>query len=292
MDRRRAADVRAGTADRFVGTGSGYLIGRRLVLTCGHVVADANGQAWPRVDVRLGPVEGGIQPRFPAVVVWQHPQQDAALLRGDGALAAATPSARWGWFAGSNPVRYTGLGFPEFADYESGRGIEQLRGELSPLGVGPHGSYVLDQAAAPGGPAGKGPGISGTAVFCGPLVTGVVVLDDSEFDNRRLLAVPAEALVADPDFVRLVTEDTGVPPILEAAELTDFLQSPAPQASVQTPGSLLAASVELVGFTGRDAELREMTRWRDGPEGFSVLLLTADGGEGKTRLAREFTSRA
>lgn len=54
MDRRRLADIRAGTPDHVSSGGTGYLVGQRLVLTCRHVVLDEHGQPWPRVQVRLG----------------------------------------------------------------------------------------------------------------------------------------------------------------------------------------------------------------------------------------------
>ena len=41
----------------------------------------------------------------------------------------------------------------------------------------------------------------------------------------------------------------------------------------RTPGSLLAAGVEAVEFTGRDGELAELAAWRDNGEGFAVMLV-------------------
>jgi hypothetical protein len=290
VDRRRLADVRAGTADQQHGGGSGYLVGQRLVLTCRHVVADDQGRAWPRLEIWLGHPGDGPPRRVPAEVVWVHPDpaRDAALVRIEGEPLADGSVVRWGWFAGSDPVQYSGLGFPEFADYEFGRGVEQLGGTLPPLGMGADGGLVLDQGSAPEAAGRAWPGVSGAAVFCQGLLTAVVVRDDRAFGNRRLHAVPASVLTAEPQFARLISQDTGIEPALEAVEFAEFLQSPVSPFSARTPGSLLAAPVEAVKFTGRSTELAELAAWRDGSEGFSVMLVSGEGGQGKTRLARHF----
>jgi hypothetical protein len=291
VDRRRLADVRAGTAGKQESGGSGYVVGPHLLLTCRHVIADDQGQPWPRLEVWLGHPGDGARRRASAAVVWVHPDQDAALLRIEGEPFTGGSLVRWGWFTGPNPVPYTGLGYPEFADYESGRGVEQLAGMLPPLAVGADGGFVLDQNAAPETAAGRAwPGISGAAVFCQGLLTAMVTRDDREFGNRRLHAVPVSALTREHGFARLVTNDIRTAPELEAVELVDFLQPPVSPVPARTPGSLLAAAVEAVEFTGRSEELAELAAWRDGGAGLSVILVTGEGGQGKTRLARHFVA--
>jgi hypothetical protein len=116
----------------------------------------------------------------------------------------------------------------------------------------------------------------------------VVTKDDLQFGNRRLHAVPVSALASEPRFAGLVAEDTGMAFAPEAVELVDFLQPPANAAALaRTPGSLLAASVEAVEFTGRSGESAVLTAWRDSEAGFAVMLVTGEGGQGKTRLARQ-----
>lgn len=59
------------------------------------------------------------------------------------------------------------------------------------------------------------------------------------------------------------------------------------------PSRLLDARSQVVPFTGRETELRQLGEWRDSSyEGLSVLLLHAPGGQGKTRLAAEFAERS
>jgi len=59
------------------------------------------------------------------------------------------------------------------------------------------------------------------------------------------------------------------------------------------PGKLLTASYEVIPFEeeGRRGELDDLEAWCNGPDPRSVLLLTGDGGSGKTRLALEWCSR-
>ena len=129
-------------------------------------------------------------------------------------------------------------------------------------------------------------------MFCQNLLTAVVTRDDRVFGNRRLHAVPASALTTEPEFARLITRDTGTGPALEAVELAEFLESPVSQVLVRTPGSLLAAAAEAVEFTGRDEELAGLAAWRNSGEGFAALLVAGEGGQGKTRLARQFAAQA
>jgi TPR repeat protein len=293
MDPRRLADVRAGTEDRPERGGTGYLIGRSLVITARHVIVSDKDAAWPHIEVRLGHPRYGNRRRIVASLAWRHAVHDVALLRVGQGEAVAGPPVRWGVPIGRDRVEYSGLGYPKFADYQSGRGVEQLGGWLPPLAAGVGGGYVLDQAAAPEAAAGRSwPGVSGAAVFCQGLLTGVVVYDDEAFANRRLHAIPADVLLADAGFASLVEADTGVTPVLEPVELKRFFQPSTGAAQASTPGSLLAAAVEAVDFTGREDELATLSAWRDGHARFSVLLVTGEGGQGKTRLAREFAADA
>ncbi|GAA4635710.1 hypothetical protein GCM10023196_082260 [Actinoallomurus vinaceus] len=54
------------------------------------------------------------------------------------------------------------------------------------------------------------------------------------------------------------------------------------------PSGLLAARRRVVDFTGRTAQLRRLTGWRDGPERAAVRLVSGAAGQGKTRLADRF----
>jgi len=288
MDSRRLADVRAGTCSAMLASGSGYLVGSRVVLTSRHVVVDESGTVRPRITVWLGhPAERRVQ--CSAVVLWGDRDRDLALLRLDIGTPAPDPPVRWGCFVGTEPVRYEGLAFPRFAGYESGPGVEQLGGYLPPLALGDSFRYILDQSAAPEiTNVSEWGGASGAAIFCNDLLVAVVAKDDRSFGNRRLHATRLAGVLLDSDFAQLIAEDIGSWPAPEAVELGAIIRSPVRQQAARTPGSLLAADLEVVGFAGRTQIMADLTAWRDSRLQSSVALVVGEGGQGKTRLAREF----
>ncbi|MFI6226151.1 hypothetical protein ACIBCR_02390 [Micromonospora echinospora] len=80
--------------------------------------------------------------------------------------------------------------------------------------------------------------------------------------------------------------------------LTDYVLDhfvPLPDADVdwtdRPPSELLAGQNEVVDFVGRERELAELVRWRDA-SGTGLHLVHAAGGQGKTRLARQFATRS
>ncbi|MEU6797025.1 tetratricopeptide repeat protein [Nonomuraea wenchangensis] len=321
VDPRHLADIRAGTPAECLRSGSGYRIGSRLVLTARHVLTDDTGQVLPVVQVWLGhPRDGAPTLHQAEVVDWRPPGgQDVALLRliddaGDYGLPL-----RWGRATGSERIAYTGLGFPAFAEYIPGkRGVEQLSGAVSPLSTGPNGCYPLDQIAhpepapppRPSATSGDGQarprrwsGVSGAAVFSDGLTSGgtgegearlligVATADDAVFADRRLHATAVQDFFHDPAFAALLHADTGMQPVMESVELHPLFRPQQHEPLAGTPGSLLVAGREIVGFHGREDLLGELEQWRQGPERFSLKLITGEGGQGKTRLAREFVQR-
>ncbi|MGW6462522.1 ATP-binding protein [Streptomyces rubiginosohelvolus] len=222
---------------------------------------------------------------------------DVALL----SLTEPVPFAgevRWGRPIGTRRPAYEGLGFPLLAEDENGRReVEQLGGTLPPLATGPLNTVVLDQTTAPRSRrhgVRAWAGVSGTAVFCRDgagrhLLVGVVVEDVGEFENRRLLAAPVWRFCTSLRFAELVEEHTGHPPVVEPVELAGSLDCRLTPLTARTPGSLLAGAAETVAFRGRLEELAALAAWRDGSDpAVSVVLVTGEGGAGKSRLAREF----
>ncbi|MEU4765076.1 serine protease [Actinosynnema sp. NPDC023794] len=291
MDHRRLADVRAGTEAAARSTGSGYLIGRQLVLTARHVVSTGDG-AWPRVVVRLGHPNRERRPHD-ARLVWSHPVLDVALLEleppEDGEVGDAV---RWGVVDGIEQVRYSGIGFPGFADYgEAGAGVEQLAGVLNPLSTGPHGSYVLDQDAAPQPGWRAWAGVSGAAVFCAGLLVGVVVLDDGDFGNRRLHAARLDAVVRDPGFRRLVEAHDGSRPVAESVAAPPPPSGGRRGARAAFRYELSAAIVEHTStVVGRDSQVRRLMSFSGAREG-GYALVEAPAGFGKTTLVADLWRR-
>ncbi|MFG2651196.1 trypsin-like serine protease, partial [Streptomyces sp. NPDC048436] len=299
MDALRLADIRAGTDARAESCGSGYLVGPRLVLTAHHVIA-RGGEVWPRIEVRIGHIGHNAPTRVGARVCWPAVggdpvtgpgAWDVALLELDRPVEREQP-VRWGQPVGTRPLEYTGMGFPLLAEYEdSVRGVEQLGGTIPPLATGVGGAFVLDQIAGPRLRASgerAWDGVSGAAVFCQGLLVGVVVKDDEQFENRRLHATAVWRFAREPRFVELVRKQTGALPLVEPVELAGSLDCRMAPVTARTPGSLLAAAAEAVAFHGRHGELTELTAWRDDGPSVSVKLVTGEGGQGKSRLARRF----
>ena len=68
--------------------------------------------------------------------------------------------------------------------------------------------------------------------------------------------------------------------------------APSPDWLRELPSRLLNARHRVVGFTGRQAELEDLRRWRDGAARLSMQWLHGPGGQGKTRLADEAAEQA
>ncbi|MFF3826166.1 ATP-binding protein [Streptomyces griseus] len=270
---------------------------------------------WPTVDASAGAQTAADsdtdQPESTGVGAVRNRRDVAGLEsdRGfDGALDVALLSltepvpcageVRWGRPIGTRRPAYEGLGFPLLAEDENGRReVEQLGGTLPPLATGPLNTVVLDQTTAPRSRrhgVRAWAGASGTAVFCRDgagrhLLVGVVVEDVGEFENRRLLAAPVWRFCTSLRFAELVEEHTGHPPVVEPVELAGSLDCRLTPLTARTPGSLLAGAAETVAFRGRLEELAALAAWRDGSDpAVSVVLVTGEGGAGKSRLAREF----
>ena len=116
----------------------------------------------------------------------------------------------------------------------------------------------------------------------------VVAKDDRSFGNRRLHATRLAEALLDSGFAQLIAKNAGTWPAVEAVELGAIIRSPVRQRAARTPGSLLAADLEVVGFAGRTHIMADLTAWRDSDLQSSVALVVGEGGQGKTRLAREF----
>ncbi|MET8624679.1 tetratricopeptide repeat protein [Kitasatospora sp. NPDC004669] len=271
------------------GPGSGYAVGGRLVLTSAHVVA--------RTDERVEVFRPGGDHAVGGVVVWcgtPGGRDDAALVLVDEGpwwqpLAGVV---RWGRLVTDRPGTVCeGWGVPEVAQ-RSGAAVEavQLTGVVNPGSGFVGNQYVMDLLQHPpqGSLAGSSPwgGLSGAAVFCGRLLTGVVASDRAYSGHGQLNVVPAYVLQHDPAFRTALAEHAGAASGLEAVEF-QHLADPAPGTpwgGLRSPAALLQAGRQTVPFHGREDLIERMRAWC-ALGGFGAWLLHGPGGQGKTRLA-------
>ena len=300
VDRYRVCELWAAGPDGK-GSGSGYRLGDRLVLTARHVIAPA--VAGPGGRLRVRPVGGAEW--LPARVEWDNAVADAALIvvEDEGWRAPAGESVlRWGELAGSDPVPCAAVGFPwASVRPDRMRDTAHVYGQLAPLGQLKQGRLDLDVASAsPSAREGGSPwaGMSGSAVIADNHLVGLITVDPARYAGR-LVAVPASRLLADEGFrARLAAYEVRA----EAAPVGAnwHLQLPGGQTVSLAPpyrpvsrwlrpepSTLLDPEHGLVPFLGRQPALEQITGWCQGPSGTPVLLVTGGGGSGKTRLGRE-----
>jgi hypothetical protein len=283
------------------GSGSGYRLGDRLVLTARHVIAPA--VAGPGGKLRVRPVGGAEW--LPARVEWDNADADAALvgIEDEGWRAPAGESVlRWGELAGGDPVPCAAVGFPwASVRPDRMRDTAHMYGHLAPLGQLKQGRLDLDVASAsPTARPGGSPwaGMSGAGVIVDSHLAGVITVDPARYAGR-LVAVPVSRLLADEGFrTRLAGHGVRA----EAAPVGGgwYLQLPGEQTVSLPPvyrqvsrrltpalPTLLDPEHGLVPYLGRQLLLDEITGWCQGPAGRPLLLVTGGGGSGKTRLGRE-----
>ena len=300
VDRYRVCELYAAGLDGE-GSGSGYRVGDRLVITARHVIAPAVAGAGGRVLLR--PV--GVAGWLPAQVEWQDADADAALVmvEEEGWRAPFGESVlRWGELAGGDPVPCAAVGFP-WASVRSDRvrDTAHLYGQLAPLGQLKAGRVDLDVASAsPTAREGGSPwaGMSGAGVIADSYLVGVITVDPARYADR-LVATPVSRLLADEGFrARLVSHGVSAEKMPVGAGW--YLRLPGGQTVGLDPPyrpvsqrfrpalpTLLRPEHGLVPFLGRQTALDQITGWCQIPTGRPVLLVTGGGGSGKTRLGRE-----
>ncbi|MER5890566.1 tetratricopeptide repeat protein [Streptomyces sp. NPDC001941] len=277
------------------GPGSGYLVAPRLVLTSAHVVERRGA------PVQLYRPGGGAV--FDGVVVWcgtPGGRADAALVEIDDDMWKPPPGAdaRWGRLVTDHPSQPCATwGVPDVVQ-RPGAGVEtaQLAGTTNP-GSGYVGNrHVMNLLQHPPvWPAdGSSPwsGMSGAAMFCGRLLTGVVAADAGHSGHAALSVVPAYVLHHDDAFRTVLDRHGSGAGVLEAVEFQDLAEADPPVPAGGGPGSaaaLLRAGRQVVGFRGREELLGQLLGWCR-QEGFGSWLLHGSAGQGKTRLAHQLAA--
>ena len=300
VDRYRVCELYAARRGA-AGSGSGYRLGERLVLTTRHVITPA--LAGPGGQLLVRPV--GVTRWLSARVEWEDADADAALIsiKDERWQAPDQESVlRWGELAGGDPVWCAAVGFPwASAQADRMRDTAHLYGKLSPLGQLRQGRLDFDVASAsPSAREGGSPwaGMSGAGVIADNHLVAMITVDPARYTGR-LVAVPVGRLLADPGFRARLAEH-GVQAEAAPVGAGWYLELPGGQTVSlapayrpvnrrfrPAPSTLLRPEHGLVPFLGRQAVLDQISGWCQGPPGTPVLLVTGGGGSGKTRLGRE-----
>ncbi|MGW0853088.1 P-loop NTPase, partial [Streptomyces sp. NPDC002624] len=258
------------------------------MLTSAHVAAGAG----ERVEVFRPGRDGVCGGR----VVWcgtPGERDDAALVLLDDGPSWSWPGmVHWGRMITDEPgTACRTWGVPDVAQ-RPGRPVEavQAEGRINPGSGFVGNQYVMDLLQHPPqwsqddtSPWG---GLSGAAVFCDRLLTGVVASDRAHSGHGQLNVVPAYVLHHNPAFRAALAEHGGPATGLEAVEFQHLADTPAGRggAGAASPAVLLQAGWQTVPFHGRDDLLADLLAWC-GRGGFGAWLLHGPGGQGKTRLA-------
>jgi hypothetical protein len=283
-DPERVVEVFAPAANDGGSYGSGYFVTRSLVLTVGHVVGVS-------ADCEVRHL--GAEEWTPARVVWRGVGCDAALLRASKEVGS-WESVRFGRLASYQRAPCEGVGFP-WAQAEPKTGVrdtEQIRGEIPPL-TGIKGRLLNVDLAGQSVPlpleSGHSPweGMSGAALFCGPLLVGIVSVAPEHFGTDRLQAESVAAMNDEATFAAAF-EHVFELEAFEDLPARDVLRVPyEPLAARVSDSVLLRARHGVVPFRGRSEELSQLLEWCAGEANVTVALLLGAGGSGKTRLAAE-----
>ena len=250
MDLSRVVDVSAGTSAGRVSFGSGYLVAPSLVLTARHVVCGDDGEVFNEPQVRFTDDGTPVLCR----IAWPgRPGLDAALLECTGPVPRFE-LVRWGQLVASEAgIGCEAAGFPQAMEQDGGlRDVERMRGQIN-TGTGLLSGRIYADVTSTRPQPGGWAGMSGAALWCGPLLVGVVAWDMTAFEAGRLAAEPVTLLFTDPGFRALIGERVAV----EAVELAGRR----PQVEAKAPAHLLRAEDAIVRFRSRQAS------WRSSPPG-------------------------
>ncbi|WP_369042055.1 tetratricopeptide repeat protein [Streptomyces sp. Midd1] len=291
MNRERVVAV-----DGADGQGSGYVISDHLVLTSAHIV--------PAMGESAEFFRPGWTVRYTAKVVWRGTpggRDDAALLLIDDQAwqPPKSPTVRWGRLVTSQPeTMCQTVGVPNMIQRPD-KPVElwQATGTINPVTGHVDNRHVVTLAEHPPQSSGGSPwgGLSGAAVFCGNLLTGVIAADLAGLSHAGLHAVPLYVLIHDHTFCNALTLHapeigSGMEPVewQELSDYTDTLDGTNSH-TVSSPAALLRARRAVVPFRGRKDLLTQLRSWVGVP-GFGAWLIHSPGGQGKTRLAHHFAT--
>ncbi|TRO68213.1 hypothetical protein [Streptomyces sp. IB201691-2A2] len=130
-------------------------------------------------------------------------------------------------------------------------------------------------------------GASGSAVFRGALLLGIIAEHFVPTNHDRLVVVPAYRLLRE-RAARTLLAEHGIPQHSDPGELQKLAHFPTRQEK-RSPASLLEATQRVVRFrgVGRAETLDRLRVWCREDDGFDSHIIHGPAGQGKTRLACE-----
>lgn len=209
--------------------GSGYVIALGFVLTAAHVLEPQKGtpaKQGDQCEVRLlDSVTWS-----PAFINWVDPELEVAVV-----VCACTASepVKWGRVTGVHPVDWMAIGFPVASVNDAGREAEQAWGEASPVSAADSGRLALtvdSRTAVKEHDESGWAGLSGSAVFSGDHLVGVIQADPKRYE-KSLEARRAETFLSVPVLAGLL-----------GAPSCDDVRGDAPEAGVEARAGPAAPS--------------------------------------------------
>lgn len=304
MDPKRVAELH--DPHRMQG-GSGYLIRDDLILTAHHVIAplEEKGILGRRYHLRLiGDYEAGRADWIieGCYLCWDSPQHDLALLKlEEGKLSTKLDQQNITCFGelANTQLQAKGIGFPSVQEINGLQNPEELQGFLSKYSGLKLGQLRLQVTSPIPNSPDQWQGISGTAIFIGQFLVGVVVETNKSFAEKALWATPISDIAEDADFCGLVLGDRNRSLPLESIEDINKINLLIGKDSILD--TLLIAPkhkrdawrrfFEPIELAGREAELSRLEEFAQRPEPFIWQVLYGQHGVGKSRLAKEWLAR-
>jgi len=200
--------------------GTGYLIQNNLILTAYHVVAYADeilaSKSEALYDIRfIGEFEAGETAwrNEGASLHWYDSKHDLALLRLRGArpsfLAENGLDIQFGKLGGET-FSAIGVGFPKVQKIEKRQNPEPVEGRLSRIAGLMEKQLRLQVTSLIPAISEDWAGISGTALFVGKYLVGVITETRKSFGEKALWATPISLVAEDEEFCQLILNTSGL----------------------------------------------------------------------------------
>ena len=274
--------VSTSTGDQRIGTG--YLVNDRLCLTARHVWYGNDASSSVPVQGQIKTLVGGAD-WMPVSLAWANdPTIDACLLQVESPVEDVGSEPRLGFYDRSRSVQWESGGFPRAAIVDTGlsdlREVVGASGKLHAVGGVRQDLLDLGVEHAPEDER-DWQGMSGAPVFADGCL--IALVSQTFFRGKRFRATAIERVFEDPGVRGLLGVRT-LHQVPRGALLLPEGDAHLPKDS--PPSLLIHPRQRVVEFDEslRRREFETIAKWLESPPLRSLLLVTAPGGAGKTRL--------